>query len=143
VSGTRKAADVCIAAAMVYAAVWIYELSNLAVLSTVGSQASIAFVGILPVGVSAVNANAQLLTIAKPLQVLLCGAVMFGLLYSVRLKGLPISTMIASATLSIYLASSYWEMLSLVGSSSYLVHIGGFTVLALATQMGLSRALKI
>jgi hypothetical protein len=141
-SGSRKVVDACIGAAMVYLAVWIYELSNLVVLSAVGTQASMAFVGILPVGVSAVNPDTQLLALAKPLQVLLCAAVMFGLLYSIRSKGLPISTMLASATLSVYLASSYWEMLSLVGSSSYLVHVGGFTVLALAVQVGLSRALK-
>jgi hypothetical protein len=142
-SWSRRAADVCMAAALVYLAVWIYELSNLAVLSAVGSQASMAFVGILPVGVSALNPDAQLLAVAKPVQVLLCGAVMFGLLYAIRSKGLPISTTLASATLSIYLASSYWEMLSLVGSSSYLAHVSGFTVLALATQAWLSRALKI
>jgi len=139
----RRAADVGIAAALVYLAVWIYELSNLAVLSAVGSQASMAFLGILPVGVSAVNPDAQLLTIAKPLQVLLCGGVMFGLLQSVRSGGLPVSAMMASATLSVYLASSYWEMLSLMGSSSYLLHVAGFTALALATQAALARALKI
>ena len=140
---SRRAGDVGLAATLVYLAVWIYELSNLAVLSAVGSQASMAFVGILPVGVSAVNPDVQLLAVAKPLQVLLCGAVMFLLLYSIRSRGLPISTMMASATLSIYLASSYWEMLSIVGSSSYLFPVAGFTALALATQAALSRALKI
>ena len=140
---TRRAADVGIAGALVYFAVWIYELSNLVVLSAVGTQASMAFVGILPVGVSAVNPDAQLLAMAKPIQVLLCGAVMFGLLYSVRSRGLPVSAMMASATLSIYLASSYWEVLSLMGSSSYIFHVAGFTALALATQAALSRALKI
>jgi hypothetical protein len=142
-SGWRKVLDVGIAASLVYLAIGIYEISNLLVLSAVGTQASMAFIGILPVGVSAVNTDSQMLAIAKPLQVLTCGTIMFGVLYSIRSKGLPISTMLASATLSIYLASSYWEMLSLVGSSSYLIHISGFTVLALATQMGLSRALKI
>jgi hypothetical protein len=140
---SRRAADACVAAALVYFAVWIYELSNLAVLSAVGSQASLAFVGILPVGVSAVNPDAQLLAVAKPIQVLICGGAMFGLLYAIRSRGLPVSAMLASATLSVYLASSYWEMLSLVGSTSYLVHLSGFAVLALATQAWLSRALKI
>ena len=142
-SWSRRAADVCVAAALVYFAVWIYELSNLAVLSAVGSQASMGFLGVLPVGVSSVNPDTQLLMIAKPIQVLICGAVMFGLLYAVRSKGLAVSTMLASATLSVYLASSYWEMLSLVGSSSYLMHLGGFTALALATQVWLSRTLKV
>jgi len=143
VRGSRRLVDVCVGAAVLYLAVWIYEISNLVVLSAVGTQASMAFIGILPVGVSAVNPDSQMLAVAKPLQVLMCGAIMLGLLYSIRSKGLPISTMLASATLSIYLASSYWEMLSLVGSSSYLIHLSGFTFLALATQMGLSRALRI
>jgi hypothetical protein len=142
-SWSRRAADVCLAAALVYLAVWIYELSNLAVLSAVSAQASMAVIGILPVGVSGVNPDTQLLAVAKPLQVILCGAVMFGLLYLIRSRGLPISTTLASATLSIYLASSYWEMLSLVGPSSYMVHVGGFTALALGTQLWLSRSLKI
>lgn len=142
-SGSRKVVDACVGAAIVYLAVWIYEVSNFVVLSAAGTQASMAFVGILPVGVSAVNPDTQLLALAKPLQVLICGAVMLGALYSVRSKGLPISTLVASASLSIYLASSYWEMLSLVGSSSYLVHMGGFTLLALAAQMAISRALRI
>ena len=141
--GSRRAVDVLIAATLVYGAVWIYEASNFIVLSAVGTQASMAFVGILPVGVSAVNPDPQILALAKPLQVLICGAVMVGLVYLVRSKGLPISTTLASATLSIYVASSYWELLSLVGPSSYLVHVGGFTILALATQVGVSRALKV
>ena len=126
-----------------YFAVWIYELSNMAVLSAVGTQATMAFVGILPVGVSAVNPDLHLLTVAKPIQVLICGAAIFALLYSIRSTGLPISTTMASATLSVYLASSYWEMLSLVGSSSYLLHAGGFTALALATQLWLSRVSRV
>jgi hypothetical protein len=140
---SRRVVDVCVAAALVYSSIWIYELSNLVVLSADGTQASMAFAGVVPVGVTAVNPDAGLLAIAKPLQVIICGAVMFGLLYSIRSKGLPISSVLASATLSVYLASSYWEMLSLVGSSSYFVHLGGFTLLALGTQMGLSRALRI
>jgi hypothetical protein len=142
-SGSRRVVDACIGAAIVYFAVWIYEICNLVVLSAVGSQVTMGFLGIFPVGVSAVNPDPRLLAIAKPLQVVLCGATMFGMLYLVRSKGLPTSTMLASATLSIYLASSYWEVLSMVGSSSYLMHLGGFTVLAMATQVALSRALKV
>jgi len=128
---------------MVYVAVWIYELGNFIVLSTVATQASIAFVGILPIGVSAVTSNQQLLPFAKPLQVLICSAIMFLMLRAVRSKSLPISTTLATATLSIYLASSYWEVLSLVGPIPYEVHMGIFTSLALATQLGLSRFFKL
>ena len=128
---------------MVYFAVWIYELGNYVVLSTVATQASISFLGILPIGVSAVTSDQQLLPFAKPLQVLICSSIMFLMLRAVRSKSLPISTMLATATLSIYLASSYWEVLSLVGPISYEVHMTIFTSLALATQLGLSRFFKV
>ena len=139
----RKIIDICIGLAMVYFAIWLYELSNFLVLSSVATQASISIVGILPIGVSAVAANGQLLLLAKPLQVLICAGIMYLMMRAIRSKSLPISTTLASATLSIYLASSYWEVLSLVGPTSYLIHLGIFTSLALATQMGLSRFSKI
>jgi hypothetical protein len=142
-SASRKILDICIGASMVYLAIWIYELGNFIVLSTVATQASIAFVGILPVGVTAVASDQQVLPFAKPLQVLICSGVMFMMLRTVRSKSLPISTTLATATLSIYLASSYWEVLSLVGPISYDLHMGIFTSLALATQLGLSRFLKV
>jgi hypothetical protein len=142
-SAARRILDICIGSAMVYIAIWIYEFGNFIVLSSVATQASIAFVGIVPVGVSAVTSDHQLLPFAKPLQVLICSAIMFMMLQAVRSKSLPISTTMATATLSIYIASSYWEVLSLVGSISYEVHMGIFTTLALATQFGLSRFFKV
>jgi hypothetical protein len=138
-SASRKILDVCIGSALVYFAIWIYELGNFIVLSSVATQASISFVGILPIGVSAVTSDQQLLPFAKPLQVVICSGIMFMILRAIRSKSLPISTTLATATLSIYLASSYWEVLSLVGPTSYFIHLGIFTSLALATQLGLSR----
>jgi hypothetical protein len=105
----------------------------------VATQASISFVGILPVGVSAVTADQQLLPFAKPLQVLLCSGIMYLMTRAIRSRALPISRTLTTATLSIYLASSYWEILSFVGPTSYWIHLGIFTSLALATQFGLSR----
>jgi hypothetical protein len=128
---------------MVYLAIWIYELGNFIVLSTVATQASIAFIGIVPVGVSAVTSDQQLLPLAKPLQVMFCSGIMYLMLRAVRSRSLPISTTLATATLSIYLASSYWEVLSFVGPTSYWIHLGIFTSLALATQFGLSRFSRI
>jgi hypothetical protein len=139
----RRILDICIGSTLVYFAICIYELGNFVVLSTVATQASISFVGILPIGVSAVTSDQQLLPLAKPLQVLVCSGLMFMILRAVRSKSLPVSTILATATLSIYLASSYWEVLSLVGPISYEVHMGIFTSLALATQLGLSRLFKV
>jgi len=34
--------------------------------------------------------------------------------------------MVASAALNVYVASSHWEMLSLVGSTSYWIHVGAY-----------------
>jgi hypothetical protein len=135
--------DVCIGSAIVYFAIWVYELGNLLVLSSMGTQASLSFVGVLPVGVSALASGQQFLPIAKPLQVLVSSGLMFAMLLAIRSRRLPISAAVASATLSIYLASSYWEMLSLIGATSYWTHASIFTSLALATQLGLSRFFKL
>src|SRR5205807_4893597 len=104
---------------MVYFAIWIYQLGNFIVLCSVATHASISFAGILPVGVSAVTSGQQLLPFAKPLQIVFSSGIMYVLLRALRSKSLPISTTLATATLSIYLASSYWEVLSFVGPISY------------------------
>jgi hypothetical protein len=138
-SHSRKIVDFCVGSAMVYLAIWVYELGNFIVLSSVATQASISFLGILPIGVSAVTSDQQLLPLAKPLQVLVCSGIMYMMLRAIRSRSLPFSTLLATATLSIYLASAYWEVLSLVGPISYWIHLVIFTSLALATQLGLSR----
>jgi len=135
--------DVLVCSLLAYVSVWIYELGNYLVLSASGADVSMAFLGALPIGVSAVTSNPQGMVLAKPLQVLITGSAMLAVLLFLRSRSLPISTTLASATFSVYLASSYWEILSLVGSSSYFVHLAGFTLLALAAQTGISRALRI
>jgi hypothetical protein len=134
--------DLSIGAALLYVAVWIYELGNLVTLSAIGSHASIAFSGILPIGVSASVPNASLLILAKPAQIALSTLVMFGLFALVRSKKLPVASSVTITVISIYLASAYWELLSSVGAISYEAHLAIFTTLAIGAQIGLSSIFK-
>jgi hypothetical protein len=138
----KQLLDLSVGAALLYVAVWIYELGNLVALSAVGSQASLAFSGILPIGVSASIANANLLMLAKPAQIALSTLAMFGLFSLVRSKKLQISSNVAITVISIYLASAYWELLSSVGAISYEAHLAIFTALAIGAQFGLSSLFK-
>jgi hypothetical protein len=134
--------DISICAALLYVGVWIYELGNLVALSAVGSQASLMFSGILPIGVSASIPNTSLLAFAKPAQIALSTLAMLGLFSLVRSMKLQLSSSVTIAVASIYLASAYWELLSSVGSISYEAHLAIFTTLAIGTQVGLSSLFK-
>jgi hypothetical protein len=134
--------DVFVGALLLYVAVWIYELGNLAVLSSVGSQASLVFSGFLPIGVSASVSDTNLLLLAKPAQIALSSLAMLGLFFLVRSMKLRISSNVAITATSIYLASAYWELLSSVGAISYEVHLAIFTILAIGAQIGLSNVFR-
>jgi len=134
--------DVSIGAFLLYAAVWIYELGNLAALSSVGSQASLIFSGILPIGVSASVPDTNLLMFAKPVQIALSTLAMLGLFFIVRSMKLQISSNVTITVISIFLASAYWELLSSVGAISYEAHLAIFTALAIGAQVGLSGLFK-
>jgi hypothetical protein len=138
----RKLLDVSVCAALLYAAVWIYELGNYVALSALGSQATIAFSGILPIGVSASVLNSSLLMLAKPAQIALSTSAMLGLFFLVRSMRLQLSSSLTIMTISIYLASAYWELLSSVGSISYGTHLAIFFALAMGAQVGLSAIFK-
>lgn len=132
-----------VAAGLAYLAVWVYELANLLSLSAFGSQASVVFLGVVPIGVSATVPSTALLALAKPAQIGLASLTMLGLLFAVRSRGLNLSTKVAVTMLSIYLASGYWELLSSLGSISYEVHLVIFSALAIVAQTALSSRLKV
>lgn len=134
----RQLLDVSAGVALLYAAVWIYELGNYIVLCAFGSQASLVLSGILPVGVSASVPDTSLLTFAKPAQIALSTLVMLALLSLARSTKLQFSSSVATVMISIYLASAYWELLSSLGSLSYGVHVAIFSTLAIGAQIGLS-----
>jgi hypothetical protein len=138
----RQLLDVSAGVALLYGAVWIYELGNYAALSVVGSQAALVFSGILPIGVSASVPDANLLIFAKPAQIALSTLAMLGLFLLVRRTQLRFSSNVAVTTISIYLASAYWELLSSLGSISYEAHLVIFSALAIGAQVGLSSFFK-
>jgi hypothetical protein len=138
----RLLIDLSVAIAMLYAAVCIYEMANYVVFSSVGSQASLVFSGVLPIGVCASVQDAGLLMFAKPAQVALSTVAMLGLFFLTRSQGFRLSSLVALTTVSIYLASSYWELLSFVGLISYEGHLAIFSLLAIGAQLGLSRFFK-
>ncbi len=135
----NNAINVVAAAAILYFASWIYELANLGVLYCFSGDASLVLAGPIPVGVTAVSDGAQSFPLAKPLQILISSAAMFALYGGVRTLRIPAAQTVALTMLSIFLASGYWEMLSLVGWFPYPVHVAIFTGLALGAKMGLSR----
>jgi hypothetical protein len=138
----RQLLDVSAGALLVYLAVWIYELANLASFSMVGSQTSLVFSGVAPVGVSASAPGGNILLFVKPVQIALSTTAMLGAFYLVRSMKLQLCSSLAITTISIYLASAYWELLSSVGSLSYESHVAIFTMLAIGAQVGLSNRLK-
>jgi hypothetical protein len=138
----KRLLDLSVGAALLYVGVWIYELGNLVALSAVGSQASLAFYGVLPIGVSASISHANLLMFAKPAQIALSTLAMLGLFSLVRSMKLQLSSSVAITVVSIYLASAYWELLSSVGAISYDAHLAIFTTLAIGAQVGLSSVFK-
>ena len=138
----KQLLDLSIGAALLYLGVWIYELGNLLALSAFGSQASLVFSGILPIGVSASVSDTSLLVLAKPAQIALSTLAMFGLFSLVRSMKLQISSNVTITVISIFLASAYWELLSSVGAISYEAHLAIFTALAIGAQVGLSGLFK-
>jgi hypothetical protein len=142
-SPKRRLVDVGLGVLLVYVSLWVYELGNLLSLSALGNPANLTIAGIFPIGVSALVRDTQWLSVAKALQICFSALVIFAIFTSVRSRQLPISRTLALTTLSLCLASGYWEVLSLVGPLSYTVHVGIFASLAILAQLGLSRVLHV
>lgn len=129
--------DAVVGLVLVYAGVCIYEGANLVALAALGAQPTLITQGILPVGVSASVSQSSHLVLAKPLQIALSAAAMLAVFRATRSVG-QFSRTLALTTLSIYLASAYWELFSSVGPASYEAHLAIFVVIAVATQFGLT-----
>ena len=139
----RRLLDISLAAALLYSAVWIYELGNYAALSIFGAQASLVFSGILPIGVSASVPDAGLLILAKPGQIALSTGAMLGVFFAVKSMKLRLASNVAVTTVSIFLASAYWELLSSVAPISYEAHLAIFAMLAIGAQTGISTLFRV
>lgn len=139
----RRLLDISVCAALLYAAVWIYELANYLSLLMVASQTSLVFSSIVPIGVSGSISGGSMLMLVKPAQIALATVAMLALFWMVRSMKLRLSSSVAMTMISVYLASAYWELLSSIGPLSYEVHLVIFSALAIGAQLGLSSRFKM
>ncbi|MDA4127877.1 MAG: hypothetical protein OK422_00195 [Thaumarchaeota archaeon] len=129
----RNLVDALLAAAVVYLSLWVYEVANWLSLTLAGVNASIVMGGWLPAGVLGVSTNSSLLAIAKPLQVFLSLS-LAGFGFAVfRKHKLPVTRFVLLCTMSVYLASVYWELLSVLSFIPVTFHEGVFFALSFAT----------
>lgn len=137
---TRGVVDVCLSLLLFYLGVWLYELGNFMALALSGMTPSLNFAGALPLGVSAVFPGMSQLVFVKPLQVLLSSIAALSILYVVKGKGLLISQLTTLTLLSLYLASFYWEFLSLVGPLPLALHEVFYILLSMGALAFFTRA---
>jgi hypothetical protein len=123
-------ADFTGAASIVYLSVWLYELANWLSLTMVGVNPTLVMAGLLPGGVMWVTSNSSALSLAKPLQtVILIGAT--GIIFAcLRRRQLPATRFVLLCTASIYSASVYWELLSMLSFIPLILHEAAFLALS-------------
>ena len=109
-----------------YGSVWVYELSNYVSLTLEGENSFLSVQGILPVGVIAVSSTSSVLSFTKPVQVVICVSVVVSLLWEVRNRQLPLTKMALFTSISLYVASFQWELLSQMNYVTEAVHQGAF-----------------
>ncbi len=135
-----KGFDVASAVLLLYGAIWIYELSNYAVLAMVGSEVSLSLQGIFPAAVSGVVANGSYLAVAKPFQVLLAMLGLGPVALLLKRHTLPFTEVAVVSCFSVFLASFYWEFLSLIGPLSQTLHMTIFSILIGTIQLTILKA---
>jgi hypothetical protein len=128
------AADLAVSALMPILALWIYEVSNLVVLVIQGAGVSLSMVGWIPIGVSGVT-HGGLSPLTKVLQVIMAAGLLLPLGAFFSRERLLVAETFAVSTIGVYLASSYWEALSLLTVVPLAVHalvfIAGTSALAI------------
>ena len=142
--GLRRAVvDASLALGLLYLAVWIYEVGNFLAFYVSGFNPSLTTAGVLPVGVSAMVSGTSQLALVKPLQVLFSASMAAAVYWFLRGRGMVFSQMAAVSMVGIFLASFYWEALSVASFIPIGVHVAIFTSLALGLQYGLVKASRL
>jgi hypothetical protein len=114
--------DLVVSASIPLLTLWLYEASNWVALTGQGYSVSFTMVGLLPLGVAGASTGA-ILPITKVIQLALAiGPLILGakLLSRARLR---VSEALAISFIGVYVASSYWEMLSLLDVLPMIVHV--------------------
>jgi len=132
--------DLTVSVLVPFLALWVYEISNLIALASQGDGVSLTLSGLIPLGVAGVSQGA-LSPLTKILQIAMATGLIlpFGIIFSK--KGLIIAETVILSTLGVYLASSYWEMLSLLTEVPMALHTGIFIAGTCAVVLVLAREL--
>ena len=127
--------------AILYVSVWIYEISNYLAMSLGGAQASLVIQGFLPVGVMAASANAGNFLV-KSVQVLISVSILLALFVGIKGRATPLTRLTTIGMVSVFMASSYWEALDLLGVVPLAIHEAIFVALICCIMYILSRLLS-
>jgi len=125
----RVAVDLVVSAAVPFIAIWLYEWANWIAMAGQGYSATLTVSGWLPSGVAAVSTGG-ISPLTKSFQVVLAISflVPFGALFG-RAKLFVSKTLVISMA-GVFVASSYWELLSVVNTVPMAVHTTIFVVSA-------------
>ena len=121
-SRTAYLLDVSASLLCLYLSVWLYELGNWASLTTYGAKATLLWAGFFPAGVAAATSGGAAFTGAKELQVMICVGVTLVAFLMARKRGLSLTSVTLTGTMGIYVASMYWELLSITSFVPMVVH---------------------
>ncbi len=139
--GSRfRVLDVALLPVLLFLSVWIYELSNYAVMTLGGYQGTLIVQGVLPAGLVAVGQGSAPFVFAKPLQVLMATGLVLPLYLGLRRTRMHLSLLASASIMAIYLSSFYWELLSLVGPLPLPIHETLFTVISVLALTIFTRA---
>lgn len=140
-SKTRVFVDVAASISALYLSVWLYEIGNWVSLTAAGTKASLAWGGVLPVGVFAVTQGGTDLLGAKLLQVGICVGVALAALFLLRRRGLRMATVTLGGLTGIYVSSIYWEVLSLTAFIPVALHETVYVGMCVVTGTAILKAL--
>jgi len=141
-------ADLVASAAVPFVAVWVYEIANWLVLAAQGYVVSFSVTAGLPVGVAVVSAQG-VSPLTKVFQVAISVGLLSPLAALFSRKGLFVAEAIVISTLGAYVASSYWELLSVLTVIPVAVHVlvflagTGILAAALLHALGQPRSLSL
>ena len=138
----RLAVDLAVSAAVPFLAIWIYEGANWIAVAGQGHSVSLTVSGLLPLGVAAVSSGGiSPLTKVFQLVIAVSFLVPFSLIFG-RMK-LLVSKSLVVSTAGVFIASSYWEMLSTASPTSATLHtiifVGGAGAMSFITLWAVDR----
>jgi hypothetical protein len=132
--------DLTVSVLVPFLALWVYEIANLIALAAQGDGVSLSVAGLIPLGVAGVSQGA-LSPLTKILQVAMATSLILPLGAMFSKKGLIIAETVVLSTVGVYLASSYWEMLSLLTVVPMTLHTGIFIAGTCTLALVLAREL--